>query len=227
MTVDGYWIQLKNRLVLSGSFDKTNSAVAILLASLPDIDVVQFMTNAINTRTQGIDVVLNGTWNLRKATLHLTFAGNFTHTHIFGSVQTTDRLLADSLNTNTLFNREERGKIEWGQPQNKYIFSTNYSREKTGCMLRQTLFGKTATYHATNPTLDEFFSPQVLTDVSSWYQLKPWIKLTAGANNIFNVYPDPLKNYQNMAEGRMIYSNDAMPFGYNGGYYFVSISFIW
>jgi iron complex outermembrane receptor protein len=112
LTVDAYWIQIKDRIVLSGRFDKTNPDVKKILENLPDIDQVQFITNAINTRTRGIDVVINGNWKIRKANLGLTLAANFTQTNVFGSVQTTDKLPADSLNTNTLFNRkkEKRSK---------------------------------------------------------------------------------------------------------------------
>jgi hypothetical protein len=46
-----------------------------------------------------------------------------------------------------------------------------------------------------------------------------------GANNVFDVYPDRLKNYRNTNEGMLIYGNEAMPFGYNGGYYFFNMAF--
>ena len=57
------------------------------------------------------------------------------------------------------------------------------------------------------------------------YTHKTWLTITIGANNLFNVYPDPLKNYMNTSEGIFIYSNEASPFGFNGGYYYVNLSF--
>ena len=47
----------------------------------------------------------------------------------------------------------------------------------------------------------------------------------AGANNIANVYPDRLKHYENTSQGGWVYSPEASPFGFNGGYYYVSLSF--
>jgi hypothetical protein len=51
------------------------------------------------------------------------------------------------------------------------------------------------------------------------------VNLTVGANNVFDVYPDRLKSYENTLQGSWIYSPEASPFGFNGGYYFVAMSF--
>ncbi len=38
LTVDGYWIEMKNRIVLSGIFDKSNPYVNSLLQNRPNIE---------------------------------------------------------------------------------------------------------------------------------------------------------------------------------------------
>jgi iron complex outermembrane receptor protein len=215
---------------LSGIFDKTtNPDVNRILQNRPDIDQVQFITNAINTKTHGIDIVMNGNWKIHKANLGFMLAANFTRTNIFGPVQLADSLETNTTNTNILFNVEEREKIEHGQPGSKIILSTTFTKGKFGFVLRNTRFGNTATATLfVNPsdTLYEFLSPKILTDISINYAPKSWLTLTVGANNVFNVYPDRLKNYRNTNEGNLIYGNEAMPFGYNGGYYFVGLNFI-
>ena len=226
LTADAYWIQIKNRIVLSGRFDKTNPGVNRILQNLPEIDQVQFITNAINTKTRGIDIVMNGNWKLSKANLGLTLAANFTRTNVFGVIQSADKLPADSLNTNTLFNREEREKIEHGQPGSKVILSANYKKGKLEFLIRSTRFGKTsAVFNSANKLQDEFFSAKILTDFSINYSPKTWLTITVGANNLFDIYPDQVKNYLNTNEGILIYSNEAMPFAYNGGYYFLNMNF--
>ena len=227
LTVDAYWIRIKNRIVLSGKFDKVkNPDVQRILANYPEVDQVQFFTNAINTRTRGIDIVLNSNWNIKKANLMVMLAANFTRTNLFGEIKTSHNLSADSLNTNTLFNREERAKVENGQPHGKIILSANYKTRKLGFQLRNTRFGKTAIVFDSNDiTRDEFFSPKILTDFSINYTPKPWITLTTGANNIFDVYPDHLRNSLNTGEGMFIYAPEASPFGFNGGYCFLNIAF--
>jgi iron complex outermembrane receptor protein len=224
LTVDAYWIQIKNRIVLSGPFDTTNRQVRDLLLPYSDITQVRFYVNAISTRTQGVDIVLNGNWKIKKANLLAMLAANFTQTTLFGDIKAAGKLTPDSINTNTLFGREEKGKLEHGQPNNKIILSLNYKTNKFGLVVRSTRFGKTGTRFnnpAANP--DENFSPKILTDFNLNYTPKSWLTLTAGANNIFNVYPDPIRNFANTESGSDIYSKEASPFGFNGGYYFVGM----
>jgi iron complex outermembrane receptor protein len=71
--------------------------------------------------------------------------------------------------------------------------------------------------------LSETFLPKILTDTRLAYSPKKWISVTLGANNIFDVYPDRLKDYRNTTEGMYIYSQEASPLGFNGGCYFVSL----
>jgi len=231
VTVDAYWIQIKNRVILSSSLDTGTRGVREILSSIPNIkvDQVQFFTNAINTRTRGIDIILDGNWNLGKARLGASLAANFTSTHLFGDITGSEKLPTDTtdiMHTKGLFNIEDRTIIEKGQPDDKIILSISYQRGKTEANIRNTRFGKTTIAPIqNNKILYETFTPKILTDISLSYLIKQWVKVTAGANNIFDVYPDLLKNYDNTNEGRWIYSPEASPFGFNGGYYFVSMSF--
>ena len=230
VTVDAYRIQIKNRIVLSGVFRKADPDVAAILVNYPNIDLVQFYTNAINTITRGIDVVLNGNWGINKTKLGLTLAANLNRNAIFGGIKTTDKISGTSRYTNTLFGIEERTALEKSQPGEKIILSATVNKGKFGFTFRNTLFGKTASATiVTNSTdtLYDFFSSKILTDFSISYTPKPWLTITAGANNIFDEYPDRLKNYRNTGEGIGIYSNGASPFGYNGGYYFVGMGVNW
>ena len=234
VTVDGYWIEIRNRIVLSGIFDKTNPGVYAILHNRDDIDQVRFISNAINTTTRGIDVVINSKWIIQKSALELSLVANFTQTKLFGPIQVAGKLSADVINKNTLFNTEEREKIEHSQPSSKIILSANYKREKMGVLIRSTRFGETAIAPAfTDPItrvvsfLNESFSPKILTDFNFYYSPTTWLTLTAGINNIFDIYPDPIKNPLNQNQGILKYSNQGTPYGYNGGYYFLSMSFNW
>jgi len=76
----------------------------------------------------------------------------------------------------------------------------------------------------------------VVTDASISYQLIPQVRVTVGANNLFDVYTDKLKwfregngdktntYYANTSDGRFVYSRNATQFGMNGGYYYISLS---
>jgi iron complex outermembrane receptor protein len=233
LTVDAYWIQIKDRIVLSGAFDRENNLeVDSLLKSssidgYPDVGQVSFFSNAINTKTKGIDIVIHGKWKIRKAQFIGSLAANFTKTRLFGEIKTVPNLSASTTNKNALFDDEQRSDVERGQPRSKIILSLNYQREKIGFILRNTRFGENAYDYSDMGVIIrplEIFSPKILTDVSICYTPRSWLSITAGANNIFNVYPDRIKNFGSTGEGRNIYSVDVSQFGYMGGYYYVSMS---
>jgi iron complex outermembrane receptor protein len=236
LTLDGYWIRIKNRVVLSGVFDRaTNHEVDSLLRDpslanlgLPYIDRVAFFSNAINIRTVGIDAVLHGQWNFHKSQFIAVLSANFTRTRLFGEIKTAANLSATDGNRNTLFGEEQKANLENAQPQSKIILSLNYKREKIGFLVRNTRFGATAFDHVNGSGKvqpSESFSPKILTDLLITYTPKSWLTVSAGANNIFDIYPDHIKNYQNTDGGIYLYAMESSPFGYNGGYYYVGMDF--
>jgi iron complex outermembrane receptor protein len=225
LTVDAYWIQIKNRIVVSSGFDTSNAAVKTILKPFPDVTQVLFYANAINTKTMGVDLVLNGNWRSKAGNIGIMLAANFTQTRLFGNIEASSKLAVDSINSNTLFSRNQRGRLEHEQPAGKLILLLNYTTGKFRVLVRNTRFGRTGIRFntpSTNP--DENFSPKILTDVSLSHTPNRWLTITAGSNNLFDVYPDPIRHFSNTDSGADIYSKDASPFGFNGGYYFVSFS---
>ena len=104
-----------------------------ILSQYPELDVinrVSFFANAINTRTKGIDIVLDGNWSSKSESLGISLAANFNSTRLFGDIKTSDKLATISESSNTLFNSEERTRIEKGQPGSKIILSTILSNRK-------------------------------------------------------------------------------------------------
>lgn len=231
LTVDAYWIQIRNRIILSGSLSSDNPDVKRILDSISGIlvDHVQFFTNAINTRTRGLDIILNGNWYVPKGNLGFALAANFSKTNLFGDIEATEKLQVDTRNSNSLFNLEEQTKMRHGQPASKIILTLSAKKGKIGFKLSNTRFGNTKTAPLTNASsfifLHESFSSKIITDASFNYDVRKWVTITLGSNNLFDVYPDPIKNYKNTSEGIYIYSPDASPFAFNGGYYYVGMSF--
>ena len=229
LTMDAYWIQVKERIVQSGLFDRNNRQIdSILFLMQRNVQQLGFFSNAISTRTWGIDLMMSSTWNTKKTALTITLGMNINRTRLFGEIKVAKGIKSDSLSTNILFGRLERMRLERGQPDHKIILLVNYKIGRLGFKFQNTLFGKTSIAsipYPNDPSYDEHFSAKILTDISLSYSLRKWLTLTAGANNIFDVYPDRLKNYKNTGEGQFIYAQEASPFGYSGGYYFVSMSF--
>lgn len=230
ITVDGYMIDINNRIVLSSSFRRFSApeatAVNNILSQYPDLNDVSsviFFTNAIDTRTKGIDVVSAFSDKIGDGQLTITGAANFTETKVRGDARVST--ITDPTLKARLFGRDEKGRIEESQPKSKISMSFNYRIGRFTLNVRSTRFGKVASRDPNTPALDEFFDPKIVTDASMGYKLTRFASITIGANNIGNIYPDKLKNFGNTGEGRFIYSRAATQFGFNGGYYYTSVVF--
>jgi iron complex outermembrane receptor protein len=239
LTIDAYRIDINNRILLSGPFRRTNAAVNTILNNAGisnDVQVVQAFSNIIDTKTQGIDVIFSVSPTVNKGNLDITLAANFNETKI-KKVKGTDKIPAvpDSVGNYFFFDRAEQSRVELANPKNKISVSGNYQIKKFGFMARATRFGKVSSWNI-DPRLDETYDAKVVTDASISYNILPQVRVTIGANNLFDVYPDKLKWFQvgngdksniyygNTSDGRFVYSRNATQFGMNGGYYYISLS---
>ncbi|MDO1448635.1 TonB-dependent receptor [Rhodocytophaga aerolata] len=240
ITLDAYQIDIDDRIVLTGQFARGTSGIGPQVAQILDaagqteVNAAVFFTNAVSTRTQGIDVVISNDITMPTGILTLTLAGNINQTKVQGEPKVSETLPADVFG-NALFNRQERSRLEWSQPRNKFTFGANYRAGKFGANARITNYGVVKAFDISNPALDETYRPKALTDLSVSYQVTKFLQATLGANNLFNVYPDEIQvrqyptpgdptNLDNSSFGRFVYSRAATQFGFNGGYYFVNLS---
>ncbi len=230
ITVDGYLIDIDHRIVLSSSFRRFNApeagAVDAILSQYPelnDVSSVIFFTNAIDTRTQGIDAVISFVDKLGNGQFAITGAANFNKTNVQGEARVST--ITDPTLQARLFARDEEGRVEEAQPRHKISINFTYKLAKWTFNVRSTDFGKVATRDPGTSTLDEFFSSKTVTDASMSYKLANLVNITIGANNLGDTYPDKLKHFANTAEGRFAYSRAATQFGFNGGYYYTSLVF--
>jgi iron complex outermembrane receptor protein len=240
LTVDAYQIDIKDRIVLTGQFQRGTSATGQRVAQILDqagqqeVNAAVFFTNAVSTRTRGLDVVLSGTQPIGTGSLTVTLAGNVNRTEVQGEPKVSETLPPDQFG-NILFNRQERARLELAQPRSKYTLGMNYKVGSFGTNLRFTRFGRVESFDPSNPALDETFSPKVVTDLSVSYRFTKNIGLMIGANNLFDVYPDPLQKNQwptptnptsldNTSFNRFVYSRNVTQFGFNGGYYYFSLT---
>jgi iron complex outermembrane recepter protein len=263
-TIDAYQIDIDNRIVFSSQYarerDANNNPVAtgrvnqILNTVDPNatINSVQFFTNAITTRTKGLDVVLNDRINTPAGNFILTAAVNFNDTKI-RDIRGSDIIEGDQVLKAKLFDRLERSRYESSVPKNKITLSANYSLKKWSVLLRTVRFGEVTFLNALDPTvaannlpaeIDQTFSPKWVTDFSISYSLTTGLDFTFGANNIFDVYPDKLyidpRNNQfnlsgdragnyttardNTSNGHFLYSRNVTQFGFNGRYVFAKLT---
>ena len=220
ISVDAYRIRVENRIVLTGSFgfDPFGGDVpAIQQLLLPfQASGARFFANAINTTTQGLDVVVNHNTNLGAGRLTTTLSANFNRTRADDQFNLPSRLTGQE---DVFFSPNERGLIEVVNPRQKVNLLLNFTGTKFGVTLANVYFGE-ATRNGFPFGSVQTFSGKVVTDLSLSYTLRPALTLTAGANNLLNIYPDQ-QAYDNSYFGVFKYAPVQM--GLNGAFYFVRL----
>jgi iron complex outermembrane recepter protein len=224
LTVDGYLINIKDRIVLSTQFTRSNPLVnAILNANSvdPGINALQFWTNAVDTRTTGVDVVLTKNYKLGKGGGRITLAGNFNENKVVGNINS-NSVIDDPANNPSLtdptknpandlsfalFDRTQRSRIEVAQPKSKINLSVNYTINKFDFLVRAVRFGETVLLSNVDPAsvngsgvywndvalqADQTFKAKITTDLVVSLRAFDGIVFSVGANNLFDVYPDRL-----------------------------------
>ena len=200
LTVDAYQIDITDRIVLSSAFARTSPTVNTILGTLP-VSRVQFFANAVDTRTRGIDIVANERLVLgEKSRLGLTAAANFNETVVqnFNSSSTTinnDQTVGVNNLQNTLFDRQQRTRLESGNPRSKINLSANYGYGIFGIEARTVRFGeiKYADADPARAFIDQTFAAKWVTDLTLSAQLLKQLGLVVGVNNLFDVYPDKFR----------------------------------
>jgi iron complex outermembrane receptor protein len=249
VTVDGYQIKMKDRVVLSGLFSAEDETLPTALTDKLNglgVATAQFFANAVNTTNSGIDIVIDYQKKI-SATEKLKFllVGNLQRIEI-DAINVPDALSTTEYNANTFFNDREKYFLKASAPASKFSFSTEYSKQKVSIGARVTYFGNlTLTgfgYNGDgiNPEVpsdadENIFLPELFnysgkfsTDIYSNIQLSKKVNFIFGADNIFNVHPDFAVNPQakywagdNETGGPW----DGVQMGYNGLRLFTKLAF--
>ena len=220
-SIDYYHIDIDDRIMLSSNYvDAAGSRrLRDYLAGIgiPGVTSVRYFTNAIDTRTQGVDVTAAyatplGDWG----NLKLTGAYNYNETRLLRVSATPQQITALSITT-PLFDVVERTRVERGQPRDKVALGATFRAGVLTFDVRATRYGRVEQVALTNQTaatvalaaqgstplrtvatesgapgnLDviQELRPKWVTDFSFTGQVNRNLAVTVGANNLFNVYP--------------------------------------
>ncbi|WP_313805493.1 TonB-dependent receptor [Sphingobium sp.] len=223
LTVDGYQINVDDRIVKTeflGTASNGGSAIrAILVANgINGVDSAQFFTNAIDTRTRGVDVVAE--YALRTSSLgnfRLNAAYSYNRTKITHVIDTPSAIA--SLNV-TLFGRQAQRDLVAATPRTKLVLTNDWSLGPLHALARLTRFGRYV--ESSNVASgDRRFGAKWIADLDVGYDISARLTLSVGANNLFDSYPD--RNGVIASDGSGAYGNFA-PFGLSGGFYYGRVS---
>jgi len=220
LTVDGYWVQVRDRVVLSGQFSVDDTTLnPALIAAMQQLKVAQaqFFANAVNTTNKGVDVVLE---YYKKFGSSRSFRGLFT-----GNFQsmTIDKInVPDVLNDtkdhrNTFLSERERAFILASAPKTKFSVNLEYGMNQLTIGARFTYFGEITLLGYGDGAASDFTPPfergdlyayvpadadghpvkdqyvygsKLVTDLYFSYRIHKNVTLFAGADNITNEHPD-------------------------------------
>ncbi len=228
-TVDGYNIDIRDRIILSSNF--TGTAIQGILSRFSGFagDIrPRFFTNAIDTRTRGVDVVLRYATTMSDGgTLKLTASYNYTENSILNdSIPNPPELRGVS---ELLFDRTERARLIEAQPRTNVRVGATYLRGPWSFELQQAQFGSFITRSdnresAAGRLADQRFGAKWVSDVSASYDFGK-LRATVGADNLFNVYPDQISllNPDNYFGSRQY--SPFSPFGANGRFAYFRLAY--
>ena len=223
MTADYFRIDIKDRIVFSGNF--TGSRILPLISPL-GATAARFFTNAIDTRSNGYDLVANYQHPLMGGRLDLSAASSSNKTKIVGEVATPPQLIGLG---NVLFDRIERRRVECGQPHDNARLMENWTRGGWGATLRQSRYGDYCSFTIL-PADDQVYSAEWLADAEISYRWGKYL-FAVGAENLFDRFPD--RNMYRNANGALTAQiNNGVsaypintPFGMNGRYVYTRVSY--
>lgn len=238
LTVDFYQIKIENRIMVAGVGASGFSAF-----SGAGYDDINIFTNALNTTTTGFDVVVDyKRFISEKSSAGITLAYNNNRTSVDGFNLPTplkDRITKTSDDVVYL--------IE-GTPTNKLIISPFFQAGAFTFLVRASRFGevteariqkytqaqadagdiaqdKVGVFDNSGKGDPQIMAAKIITDFSISAKLAENFSITAGVNNLFDVYPDMLGEAQ--VRNEVIYSRRVNQFGTVGRFINISLNYSW
>ncbi|MEJ5976259.1 TonB-dependent receptor [Novosphingobium sp. PS1R-30] len=237
VTLDVYQIKVRDRIASTGTinglrnFAVVNQAVLDAIAStgreydktVPQVGVSTF-TNAFDTRTRGVDLVVATTTEASFGKIDWSLNATYGQTKVTGT-----KLPA------TAFTPTARSYIEKAAPRYKVGLNALLTSGNFTFSLRETLYG--SAYALLSPDGAAFYEGRIggaaITDVEAAYRPVEWLEFAIGANNLFDKRPPDIPAVPGSAATNPVYINGAQvhnaplnyaAYGINGGYYYGRVS---
>jgi iron complex outermembrane recepter protein len=218
VTVDWYSIAVRHRISISQQFNVT----AADIAKLPDLapvgagGVVQYFTNAFDTRTKGLDLVGSRVFTIGNGRLSTTLAYNYNTTSV------------PTYNSN-IINNAFIVNVKHYAPNHRANLSLDYRVGQIEAVVHENYYG---TFRDEYDYPGQLFSAKWTTDLDLAYEVMKNVTAAIGGRNIFNVYPDKLANLPGNAiypssggevDGE-VYPRTGGPFGFNGAFWYARVA---
>jgi iron complex outermembrane recepter protein len=230
LTADYFHIKINHRILLGATFDDAATLAILSAAGFSSIQGVQYFTNGLDTRTQGVDL----TATLRVptggvGTVDLNAAVNYTKNKI-ARVDPLPQVLIDAGSTEPgLLDSVTVIGIEDERPDWRGTFQANYTLGRFTALGRYSYYGG---FSSAQPGFCDLcrdnYGGKSLFDAEVGYAFD-FVKFAVGARNIFDTYPDQPSSpvvVDDAGDTAKDFNDNfgtfpwaaASPFGYNGRY---------
>ncbi|MEO8189014.1 MAG: TonB-dependent receptor [Acidobacteriota bacterium] len=219
-TADYFHIKIKNRIILSGNF--TGASLKPILDPF-NATGARFFTNAIDTRTEGVELTANAKADLHSAGV-LRFQAAYAHSqNEITRIAATPTQLAGF--QETLFDRLEQRRLTCGQPKDNLRLTTDWRSGDLGANFRAGRYGTYCGIESALPANDQTFGAQWVFDLEASYRLGR-VNFAVGAQNLFDSFPDRTTSVNNINNfGIFTYPRNA-PNGFNGRYVYLRTGYV-
>ena len=213
VTVDGYYVRIADRIILTDFIEGPEVETILTGAGFPSITGAIYFTNALTTRTTGLDIVGDYRFPVGEAgTIKLNLAFN-----VGGNRIVSEQPVPAELNgiVNSLFGTLSRVALEKERPLWRYTLTANYTNGLLHGLIRSSWYGKfTSAQLGACDACGQTYGAKMLVDAEVGRRLAD-VDFSIGARNLLDTYPDraSLDNGFGIFPWPM-----ASPLGYNGRY---------
>jgi iron complex outermembrane receptor protein len=249
-TLDVYQIRINNRIVGSGNVAGAingipqsggaaiNAAIAAYAhgSNVIDPDVLKtgsygfnIFANGIDTRTRGADLVFDFPVDYNFGKINWSIGATYNDTVITKYATT-----PAALGTNVLYDQEAYSELTTATPKYVVNLGALLTMEKLTINLVEKVYGPSSDYEnddGDGPTgsfayFKDSIGVTAITNLDVGYQFTEHLKLSVGAQNLFNRFPNKLNgnilSRENAASDNAAVTQYPLfsPFGINGGFYY-------
>jgi len=231
VTIDGYEIDVDNRIVLTETLTGsataapgTNAAVIFNLLQPFGASAARFFTNGVNMETTGVDFVASyrlptddlGTFNFMTA-------ANANHIDVTATPVTKQTILPT---LTSLFARQAVLRFTDGTPKWKVTGQTDWAKDNWGATVRATFYGDVLSPGTlADGSADIHTGKRTVWDVEGRYTFPHDVTVAVGADNLFDQYPKQIGQALDTTGAAPFTSFS--PFGFNGRFLYGRISVAW
>ena len=212
VTIDYYRVAVRDRIARSAQLALTPDELAEAQSlGFGDIEKVAYYANAFDTTTNGVDIVATYPMQLAGGTTLWTFAGNYNRSEV------TDINNPGAIYDDNLIQRDKRIiQLEQTLPWFRFTLTGDH-RQGPWRFLGRVYWYDGFTEFTTDGDVETRVDAgdQWLVDFETSYTMKNGLTVSAGAQNLFDSYPDRSTG----ASGTRY--PEYSPFGFNGGYYYL------